>query len=58
MKTVITIVVEHPKPMENIGQLVAQRAWTIDGIEFVSEPKTILIGNDGNVIKELPCTKY
>jgi hypothetical protein len=38
MKTVIVLVIDHPKPIPNLAQLVAARAWTIDGVEFVSEP--------------------
>jgi hypothetical protein len=36
MKTVITLVITHKKPVPNMADLIAQRAYTIDGINNVT----------------------
>ena len=33
MKTVITLVIDHEKPIVALPDLVAGRAWTIDGVK-------------------------
>ena len=33
MKTTITLVVDHDKPIAALPELVAGRAWTIDGVK-------------------------
>ena len=40
MKTILTILIDHAKPIENLGELVAQRAYTIDRVT-----NTLLIGS-------------
>ena len=33
MKTVLILTVEHPKPMPDLTDLIAGRAWSIQGVE-------------------------
>jgi hypothetical protein len=33
MKTVITLVIDHERPIAALPELVAGRAWTIDGVK-------------------------
>lgn len=35
METIIALVVTHDKPIEGLHQLIANRAWTIDGVKLV-----------------------
>jgi hypothetical protein len=46
MKTIITIEVEHTKPMPHLANMVAGRAWSIDGVkhaEVVLTPDSELL---------------
>lgn len=33
MKTLVVIEIEHKKPLQNLAEMVAQRAYTLDGVE-------------------------
>lgn len=39
MKTLILLEVEHTKPIESLWDLVAGRAYTIDGVSNVVQPE-------------------
>ncbi len=41
MKTTIQIEIEHAKPIPDLAQLVAQRAWSIDGVTSTSDGKVV-----------------
>ena len=34
MKTVLILTVEHPNPMPDLTDLIAGRAWSIQGVEM------------------------
>ena len=33
MQTIITLTVNHTRPILELGERIASRAWTIDGVE-------------------------
>lgn len=36
MKTFVTLVIDHKKPIANLGKLIEQRAYNLPGIEDVN----------------------
>lgn len=45
MKSVITLIVDHKKPIANLPELVAQRAYTLPGVDDV-EIHAVTTSND------------
>lgn len=37
MKSIVTIVVEHDKPISDLANRIAQRAYTIDGVSNATQ---------------------
>lgn len=50
MKTTILLTVEHDKPIPELTDFVAQRAWTIDGVNVGNQQSAVtarqLVGNE------------
>lgn len=57
MKTVLILTVEHPKPMPDLTDLIAGRAWSIQGVEAAEARLVTDIANEmlpearANVVK-------
>lgn len=47
MRTVLTLVVDHRKPVANLSELIAQRAYTLPGVDDVN---VYAEGNDTDLI--------
>ena len=36
MRTVLTLIVDHKRPIQNLGKLIEQRAYNLPGVEDVN----------------------
>lgn len=43
MKTLVTIVIDHKKPVQNIASHVAQRAHTLQGVDNVEVVTSFIV---------------